>query len=69
MSIEIQPRNDTETRQSISIYPTPAPIRLPPVRDLTTAKFPGIDTGELQKISLSVHITVTTEKERPSCRK
>jgi hypothetical protein len=68
MSIEIQARNDTEARHSISIYPIPAPIRLPPARGLTRAEFPEIDTGELQKISLSIDISVIVGKESPTCR-
>lgn len=68
MSIEKHPRNDTEARQIVSIYPVPAPIRLPPAQGLTRAKFPGIDTKKIHEIRLSVHITVTAEKERPPCR-
>ena len=68
MSIEKHSRNDTEAGQIISIHPIPAPIHLPPARGVTRANFPGIDTGELHKIRLSVYITVTAEKERPPCR-
>ena len=32
MSIEKQPRNDTEAQQFLSIYPIPDPIRLPHVK-------------------------------------
>lgn len=69
MGIEIHPKNDTEVRQSLSIYPNPAPpIHLPPVQGFRRAKFPGIDTEELHKICLSVHITVATGKEVFLCR-
>lgn len=68
MSIEIQPRNDTEARQFLSIYPIPAPIRLPPARGLIRAEFPGIDTGKIHKICLSIHIRVMAGKESPPCR-
>ena len=68
MNIEKQPRNDTEAQQFLSIYPIPAPIRLPPARGLTRAEFPGIDTEKIQKICLSVHISVTVGKEAFPCR-
>ena len=68
MSIEKQPQNDTETRQLLSIYPIHAPIRLPLARGLTRAEFPGNDTEKIQKICLSVHITVAVGKEAFPCR-
>lgn len=68
MTIEIQPRNATEARQFLSIYPIPAPIRLPPARGLTWAEFPGNDTEKIQKICLSVHITLTVGKEAFPCQ-
>ena len=66
MSIEKPPRNDTKTRQCLSIYLIPTPIRLPPVRGHIRAEFLGNDTEKMQKICLSVHITV--EKEVFPCR-
>lgn len=68
MSIEKLLQNDTETQQFLSIYPIPTPIRLPPARGLTRAKFPGIDTEKIQKICLSIHITVAVGKEAFPCQ-
>ncbi len=68
MNIEKQPRNDTEAQQFLSIYPIPAPIRLPPARGLTKVEFPENATEKIQKICLSVHITMTVGKEAFSCR-
>lgn len=68
MSIEKQPQNDTEAQQFLSIYTIPAPIRLPPARGHTRAELPENATEKLQKICLSVHITMTVGKEAFSCR-
>lgn len=68
MTAEKSPRNDTEVRQSISIYPIPVPIRLPPAQGLTRAEFPGNDTEKIQKICLSVHIALTVRKEAFPCQ-
>lgn len=68
MTTEKSPRNDTEVRQSISIYPIPAPIYLYSTRGLIGAEFPGNDTEKIQKICLSVHITLTVGKEAFPCQ-
>lgn len=68
MSAEKLSQNDTEAQQFISIYPIPAPIRLPPARGLTRAESPEIDTEKTQKICLSVHISMTVGKEAFPCR-
>ena len=64
MSIEKQPRNSTEAQQFLFSYPIPAPIRLPPARDLIRAELPENDTEKIQEICLSVHITVAIGKRR-----
>lgn len=68
MTTEKRPRNDTEVRQSISIYPILAPIRLLPAQDRARAEFPGNDTEKIQKICLSVHITLIVGKEAFPCQ-
>ena len=68
MSIKKYSPNDTEARHSISTYPIPIWILPAPQKGITEAKSFENDTGKLQKIQLSIHITVTVGKGDLLCR-
>lgn len=67
MNIEKRSRNNTEARHSVSMYPIPIRISAVPRNGLTEIKAVKNNTGNIQKIYLSIHIAVTVRKEDSPC--